>query len=171
MTPMLTKFAASKLSLFVLISTIFIFSQNTYAMDRLSRLGVGFSSQAKTDFPSLSFKLQKSKSFAFGGLIGLSNKENGGGHAAAIKIYRNIFDEPHLTFYGSVLGGIIKQKGNGVSNSGFQADATLGTEFSFAGLQSIGFSLEFGVSFYKLDDFVAETVGNNFIVSQVHFYL
>ena len=167
---MLRNLALSKFRLLVILTTL-LSASTTHAMERISRLGVGFSSQAKTDFPSLSFKLQKSKSFAFGGLVGISNKENGGGHAAAIKVYRNIFDEPHLTFYGAVLGGVIKQKGGGESHSGFQADATLGSEFSFAGLQSIGFSFEFGVSIYKLEDFTVETVGNNFIVSQVHFYL
>lgn len=140
-------------------------------MDRRGRLGVGFANQMKNDLPSLSFKLQRSKSFAIGGQIGFSNSDTGGGHAAAIKIYRNFFDEPHLTFFGSVLGGIIKQKNNSVSQSGFQADLTMGSEFSFPGLESLGFSLEFGVSFNKLDDFVVETVGNNFIVSAVHFYL
>ncbi|MAF76832.1 MAG: hypothetical protein CME60_01630 [Halobacteriovoraceae bacterium] len=166
-------FFYKKYQLYILAALAFILlsAPSPLAMERISRLGVGFSGQMKNDIPALSFKLQKSKSFAFGGLLGFSNKDNGGGHAAAIKIYRNIFDEPHLTFYGSVLGGIIKEKNQGNSESGFQADLTLGSEFSFAGLQSLGFSLEFGVSFYKLDDFVTETVGNNFLVAAVHFYL
>jgi hypothetical protein len=140
-------------------------------MERIGRLGVGFANQMANSLPSISFKLQKSKAFAFGGQIGYSNSDNGGGSAAAIKIYRNFFDEPHLVFFGSVLGGLINQKTNGVSESGFQADVTLGSEFSFPGLESLGFSLEFGVSFNKVNDFVIETVGNNFVVSAVHFYL
>ena len=148
-----------------------LLSSSTYAFERVSRLGLGFSSQMKNDTPSLSFKLQKNKSFAFGGLIGYSSDDNGGGYAAALKIYRNIFEEPHLTFFGSVLGGIVSSDNAGTTESGFQADLTLGSEFSFQGLESLGFSLEFGVSFSKLDDFVMETVGNNFVVSAVHFYL
>ena len=148
-----------------------ILSSKSHSMDRRGRLGVGFANQMKNGLPSLSFKLQRSKSFALGGQIGFSNDDNGGGHAAALKVYRNFFDEPNLTFFGSVLGGVIKEKSNGISQSGFQADLTMGSEFSFPGLESLGFSLEFGVSFNKLDDFVVETVGNNFIVSAVHFYL
>ena len=157
--------------LFILAFVNLLSLSQSWAMERYSRLGVGFSSQMKNDIPALSFKLQKSKSFAFGGLLGFSNNDNKGGYGAAIKLYRNIFDEPNLTFYSSVLAGILKEKKKGISNSGFQTDITLGSEFSFTGLQSLGFSLEFGISFNKLDSFTSETVGNNFLVSAVHFYL
>lgn len=150
---------------------LLILSFNANAMERDGRLGIGFANQMANSLPSISFKLQKGKAFAFGGQIGYSNSDNGGGTAAAFKIYRNFFDEPHLTFFGSALGGLISRKANGVSESGFQADITLGSEFSFPGLESLGFSLEFGVSFNKINDFVIETVGNNFVVSAVHFYL
>jgi len=66
---------------------------------------------------------------------------------------------------------MISEKRNNSSESGFQVDVTLGSEFSFRGLESLGFSLEFGVSLNKLSDFVVETVGNNYLVSAVHFYL
>lgn len=144
---------------------------SSHAIERIGRLGLGFANQMAVGIPSISFKLQRSKSFAFGGQVGYSNDDNGGGSAAALKIYRNFFEEPNLVFFGSVLGGIINEKTNGISQSGFQADLTLGSEFSFPGLESLGFSLEFGVSFNKIDEFVIETVGNNFIVSAVHFYL
>lgn len=149
----------------------FSVSLKIQAMERDGRLGVGFANQMANSLPSISFKLQKGKAFAFGGQIGYSNSDNGGGTAAAVKLYRNFFDEPHLTFFGSVLGGIISRKANGISESGFQTDITLGSEFSFPGLESLGFSLEFGLSFNKINDFVVETVGNNFVVSAVHFYL
>lgn len=156
----------------LLVLTLCLTAQTSlYAMERIGRLGVGFANQMANSLPSISFKLQKSKAFAFGGQIGYSNSDNGGGTAAAVKVYRNFFDEPHLTFFGSVLGGLVSTKTAGVSESGFQADVTLGSEFSFPGLESLGFSLEFGVSFNKINDFVVETVGNNFIVSAVHFYL
>lgn len=150
---------------------VFVFSTPAYAMERIGRLGIGFANQMANDVPTISFKLQRSKSFAFGGQFGYSNKDNGGGHAAAVKVYRNFFDEPHLTFYGAILGGMISQTTNAVSTSGFQVDVTLGSEFSFPGLESLGFSIEFGGSLNKINDFVIETVGNNYFVSAVHFYL
>ena len=160
----------------LLISALFSFVvsfETLHAMDRFARLGVGFANQLKNDIPSISFKIQRSKSFALGGQFAYSTDDNEGGYAAGLKFYRNLFDEPNLTFYGSVLGAVISrnQQGSKDAVNGFQFDLTLGSEFSFPGLESLGFSLEFGASFSKLNDFVVETVGNSFIVSAVHFYL
>lgn len=158
--------------LYCLVLLAFITASKAKAMDQIGRLGVGMTQALKTDLPALSFKLQKSPSFAMGGLVGISTDDNSGGYAAGIKLYRNFFDEPQLNFYGSFMGALVKrQTSASTSQSGFQFDLTLGTEFSFVNLQSLGFSFEFGLSLNKLDDFVVETVGYHFIVAAVHFYL
>jgi hypothetical protein len=144
---------------------------SSYGLERIGSLGVGMTNQVQNNLPSISFKLQRSRRFAIGGLLGFNNDDTGGGHAAALKIYRNLIDEPQLVFFGSVLAGMIKQKVATVETSGFQVDITMGSEFSFSGLQSLGFSFEFGVSLNKMDDFIIETVGHSFIVSSIHFYL
>ena len=141
------------------------------AMDRIGRLGAGVSNQLYGDTPAISFKLQKSRSFAFGGLIGMDTSKDGG-MGAGLKIYRNFFDEPQLNFYGSVLGAYLNNKRTNLEDqTGFQFDFTLGSEFSFTGLQSLGFAFEFGVSLNKLDDFKVQTVGDSFLVMMAHFYL
>jgi len=141
------------------------------ATERIGRMGVGFTNQLKNDIPAVSFKLQKSKSFAFGGLLGINTSDTGG-WAAGLKGYRNIFDEPYLTFYAHFMGALINKKTNTIQDdTGFQFDLGLGTEFSFQGLQSLGFSVEFGLSMYKIDEFTIETTGSNFVVAAVHFYL
>lgn len=149
---------------------IFVFSQ-AHATDRRGRLGVGYSNQLANELPAISFKLHKSRAFSMGGLVGYSNNENGGGYGAGLKFYRNIFDEPQLNFYTAIMAALLNQKFPGRTESGFQVDTTLGTEFHFAGLSSLAFSVEFGLSFNKLNDFVIETVGQSFIVAGVHFYL
>lgn len=144
---------------------------SAYGMERVGRLGAGVSNQLMGDLPAVSFKLQRSRSFAFGGLLGMDTA-NDGGMGAGLKIYRNFFDEPQLNFYGSLLGAYLSDKRTtGEDQTGFQFDVTLGSEFSFTGLQSLGFAFEFGVSLNKLDDFVIETVGDSFIVMMAHFYL
>jgi hypothetical protein len=127
--------------------------------------------QLKNSFPAISFKLQKNRSFALGGLMGISTDGTSGGHGVGLKAYRNIFDEPQLNFYLAGMGAIISNKINTTSYSGFQFDLSLGSEFHFTGLNSIGFSFEFGVSAHKTKEFVFQTLGNNFIVSEIHFYL
>ncbi len=160
-----------KTLLITLITASVCLSPKSEAYDKMNRLGVGMTNQLKNDFPALSFKVQHNKSFAIGGMMGLSTEKNNGGFGAGLKVYRNIFDEPQLNFYFAGMGALLNNKVNQATYSGFQFDLSLGSEFHFTGLNSIGFSFEFGVSAYKKSDFVFQTLGNNFIVSAVHFYL
>ena len=156
----------------VLTAICFLFiASGAQALEKTGRLGVGMSNQLKNDFPSLSFKVQKTKSFAYGGLAGISTAEDDGGFGVGLKLYRNIFDEPQLNFYLSGMGAILSNKIAGISYSGFQFDLSLGSEFHFSGLNSLGFSFEFGVSANKKKDFVFETLGSHFVVAGIHFYL
>ena len=156
--------------LLVAVCLIF-FSSGAQALEKTNRLGVGMTNQLKNDFPALSFKIQKTKSFAYGGMVGLSTADKNGGYGVGVKMYRNIFDEPQLNFYLSGMGAILSNKIDGTSYSGFQFDLSLGSEFHFTGLNSLGFSFEFGVSANKKKDFVFETLGSHFIVAGIHFYL
>jgi hypothetical protein len=69
------------------------------------------------------------------------------------------------------MGALLSNKVNQISYSGFQFDLSLGSEFHLTGLNSLGFSFEFGVSAFKKKEFIFQTLGDNFIVSEVHFYL
>jgi hypothetical protein len=159
-----------RITFFILLTAPLL---SAYSAVHMGRLGLGFTNQLTNDITALSFKLQKSPGFAMGGLLGMSNKDEGGGYGAGLKIYKIIFDEPNLNFYGSVMGALLKENvtGSTTSNTGFQFDFTFGSEFTFKGIESLGFSVEFGLSLYKLTDLIIETLGNNFIKAGVHFYL
>lgn len=153
------------------LAFIMLPSSESYALDKLNRLGLGMSNQLRNDFPALSFKIQKNRSFSIGGLAGISTNAVNGGYGVGLKVFRNIFDEPQLNFYIAGMGAILSNKMNSTSYSGFQFDLSLGSEFHFSGLNSLGFSFEFGASAYKKQEFTFQTLGNNFIVSAIHFYL
>lgn len=161
----------AKVKILIAVFSLSILCNTAAAYEKLNRLGLGMSNQLKNDFPALSFKIQKNRSFAFGGLFGVSTDPNNGGYGAGLKVFRNIFEEPQLNFYFAGMGALLSNKTNGSSYSGFQFDLSLGSEFHFSGLQSLGFSFEFGASAFKKKDFVFQTLGNNFIVSAIHFYL
>lgn len=148
-----------------------LLSLPTMAVERNNRLGLGMSNQLQVDIPAFSFKIQKSRAFAFGGQVAISTNSAEGGYGVGLKGYRTIFEEPQLVFYSTAMGALLNKKLNGSDNSGFQFDLGLGSEFSFPGLNSIGFSFEFGVSAYKIDKFTFQTMGSNFVVAGVHFYL
>ena len=156
---------------YILLLSLFI-STSAFTRPHLNRLGIGFTNQLVNEIPAISFKLQRSPVVAIGGILGYSNSDIGGGYGAGLKIHRIIFDEPFLNFYGSMLGALIKQQVSKTeSYSGFQFDFSFGSEFTFRGIESLGFSIEFGLSVNKLKDLVIETAGNNFITAGVHFYL
>lgn len=148
-----------------------LISPRLFGRERMNRMGVGFSQQFKNNIPALSVKFQRSKSFSLGGVFALDTTPAQGGIGVGIKVYRNIFDEPRGNFYASLLGAIISQKTATDSNTGFQFDFTLGSEFSFNGLESIGVSFEMGLSLNKLKDFAVQTVGHQFVTAGIHFYL
>lgn len=142
-----------------------------HGTDHLQRPGVGMSNQLINNMPAISIKLQKSKTFAFGALINLGTNDTRGGYGAGLKIYRIIFAEPNLSFYGSTLVALINRKTAANDDTGFQIDCTLGSEFHFSGLESIGFSFEFGISINKLGDFNIETTGQHIVSAGIHFYI
>ena len=150
---------------------LFLFSLNAFSFDKINRLGLGMTNQLKNGFPALSFKIQKNRSFAYGGMASFSSDSDNGGYGVGLKAYKNLFDEPQLNFYLAGMGAIIGNKINTTSYSGFQFDLSFGSEFHFQGLSSLGFSFEFGMSAYKAKNFVLQTLGNNFVVSAIHFYL
>lgn len=155
----------------VKIVLIACLSITALATERIGRLGIGATNHVQSDIPSLSIKLQRSKSFSYSAFFGINTSDTGGWNAG-LKFYKNIFEEPQLTFYGFGLGALVSKKINSSSDqSGFVFDTGFGAEFSFAGLESIGLSIDFGVSLYKLDQFAIKTIGDNFVIGSFHFYL
>ncbi len=146
------------------------------ATDLRGRMGVGFSNQLANDLPAISLKIQQSKTFALGGLVGFKSDEDNTLYGAGIRFYRIIFDEPQLNFY---LAGLLATQNyvdpvKDKTKSGYQIDGTMGTEFHFSGIESIGFSFEFGISARNTDPEGGssfQTLGDNFLKAAVHFYL
>ena len=138
-------------------------------------MGVGASNQLANGLPALSLKIQQSKTFALGGVLGFKSDEDHTLYGVGLKFYRIIFDEPQLNFY---MAGLLASENylddEDKVKSGYQIDGTLGTEFHFSGLESMGFSFEFGISARNADKdggTSLETLGDQFVKAAVHFYL
>lgn len=146
-----------------------------FGADLRGRMGVGLSNQLANEIPAISMKIQQSKTFALGGILGFKSDQDNTLYGAGVKLYRIIFDEPQLNFY---MAGLLATEtyldDEKKSQSGFQLDGTMGSEFHFQGLESLGFSLEFGLSVRKADDSggtTFQTLGDQFLKAAVHFYL
>lgn len=146
----------------------------TLAGDLRGRLGVGATNQLANDIPAISLKIQTTKTFAIGGVLGFKSDQDNTLYGAGVKLYRIIFDEPQLNFYMAGMLGSLSYLDGDKAKTGYQIDGTLGSEFHFAGLESIGFSFEFGLSVREADPDGGtsfETLGDQFVKAAVHFYL
>lgn len=160
--------------IFILI--IAVFPTLVMAADLRGRMGVGFTNQLANGLPAISLKVQQTKTFAIGGVLGFKSDEDNTLYGAGVKFYRIIFDEPQLNFY---LAGLLATQNyvdpvRDKTKTGYQVDGTLGSEFHFQGLESIGFSFEFGLSARNTDPKGGssfQTLGDQFLKAAVHFYL
>jgi hypothetical protein len=155
---------------------IFLLPSLASGADLRGRLGIGATNQLANDIPALSLKIQQSKTFALGGLLGFKADQDNTIYGTGVKFYRIIFDEPQLNFYLSGLLATLNYRDEEKDKlrNGYQIDGTLGSEFHFAGLDSIGFSFEFGLSARKAraqGGTSLETLGDQFLKAGVHFYL
>lgn len=143
------------------------------ARDLTGRLGIGMTNTFVNGQPGISIKLQRAPTYAFGVVLGARfTSSDHGAMAGGFKFYRMIFDEPNLNFYAAGMAALINTRTPVTNDLGLQFDALLGTEFHFSGLDSLGFSFEFGVTVSRLhEEFTLETVGHSLIRAAVHFYL
>jgi hypothetical protein len=151
-----------------------VLNSPSYAMSLLGRLGIGMNNQLVTGMETLSFKLQRNRSSAIGGLLGLNANQDATNYAIGAKFYRIIYDEPQLNFYtcATLATFSYQSSENNETANGYQVEAGLGSEFSFQGLESIGFSFEFGAGYSNYDgENTFKTVGHDIITSAIHFYL
>ena len=159
---------------FLIILPLFLCNvSNSFGMNLSGRLGIGLSNQVASGIDAISFKLHRNRSTAVGALLGLDSSSDASNYAAGLKGYWAIYDEPQLNFY-SALSGIMFtfQNEEDDTESGYQIEGAFGTEFSFQGLESIGFSFEFGLGVVKNGNSTAvRTTGHSVLVSAVHFYL
>ncbi len=159
----------------ILIGALFC-SLHAWGADLRGRMGVGATNQLANEIPAISLKIQQSKTFALGGVLGFRSDQDYTLYGAGVKFYRIIFDEPQLNFY---MAGLIAtqnfiDENKSKVKSGYQVDGTMGSEFHFQGLESIGFSFEFGISARNVDadrGSSIETLGDQFLKAAVHFYL
>ncbi|MDA8792061.1 hypothetical protein N9N67_02375 [Bacteriovoracaceae bacterium] len=128
--------------------------------------------QLRNDMDAISFKVQRSRGTALGAMIGLKSNEDNTLYGIGFKFYKLIYDEPQLSFYGVGTLAMFNYVKDDTTENGYQLDGGMGSEFHFAGLESIGFSFEFGLSINKVNEQNNfETFGDHIIQAAVHFYL
>ncbi len=152
---------------------ILLISLPSWGASMVGRLGIGMTNHLISSQKAISLKLQRNRSTAFGGHFAMDSSSDGMSYALGLKGYKYIYEEPQLNFYSALSATYltyINQEEE--TESGYQVDGVFGTEFSFQGLESVGFSFEFGMSMYQYETKThISTIGHNILAAAVHFYL
>ncbi len=161
---------------YIISLTIFVFTLSPIcnAASLVGRLGVGYTQHLDNGSPSLSLKLQRNRSTAIGGVFGLDSSSEGTFYTLGGKVYRYIYEEPQLNFYSALGFHLFTYQNTETEETeqGHQVNGLFGTEFSFQGLESIGFSFEFGMGLSKFQGKThIKTLGHGLLLSAVHFYI
>ncbi len=158
---------------FLGILLFFPFTQHSEARDLHGRLGLGYNSewanshpQTLGGTPAISLKWGLTRDIGLGAIFGI-NTSSPSNSVTAIKFFKNFFYETNLNFYFFFGAGLVSA--NSVSGAEFLSG--FGAEFFIPGVESLGFSMEFGATFNNLSgSFALKTLGVGLFNAGIHFY-
>lgn len=154
-----------------LATLVFFANSFASAKDLTNRLGIGFKNQFAFDLPSIAAQYYPGPDLGLAAVIGIDTQKDSSRFGAMVKLNRIVFKEDNLNFYLGAGAGLISQETSGNNQSGFQLMAYGGAEFFFAGLENLGFSMEFGPSVTSLSSQVRfSTFGDSPLRAGITFY-
>lgn len=149
-----------------------LLSASAGARDLQGRLGLGYNAELANvtqpgGVPALSIKYGLTKDLGVEGIFG-TDTQGPRNTALGIKGFKNIFYETNLNFY-TMAGAAMLTANN---RSGAEFLGGFGVEFFIPGLESLGLSMETGLSLDNLDTgaFALKTMGFSFLNAGMHFY-
>lgn len=151
--------------------------ESGWARELEGRLGVGYNSEFANAypasataggfrFPGLSVKYGLTRDVA-AELIGGIATTSPTNMVVGLKLFKNIFYENHLNFYFTAGAALLSVN----NNSGIQGLGAVGVEFFIPGVDSLGLSVETGVTIDTAGgSFAIRTLGVSFLDAGIHFY-
>jgi hypothetical protein len=157
------------LSLMVLgIST----GERAEAKDLSNRLGIGYKNQFSEDLPGVAAQYYPSPDVGVSVTLGVDTESDNSRFGLMAKLYKIVFAEDNMNFYMAAGAGLLSTENAGGQNeSGFELGGYVGCEFFFAGLESLGFSVETGAAITSVSSGVRfRTVGDHPLRAGILFY-
>lgn len=143
------------------------------AKDLTNRLGVGYANNfgVVENLPSLAVRYFPNDTYALTGVLGVDTEQDSSKFGAMAKMMRIVFRETNMNFFVSGGVGVVSRELNGKNDSGFEANATFGGEFFFAGLDSLSFTFEGGLGVTSISSEVRfRTIGDHPLRAGILFY-
>lgn len=142
-----------------------------HAVDLANRLGMGYANQMSEDLPMMQVRYYPNSTVGMSLAIGVDTENQFSKFGALAKLYRVIFTEEHMNFYVAGGAGLLSVERAGVNQSGFELMGTIGGEFFFTGLDSLGFTFEAGVGVRSDSDGSRfRTIGDHPLKGGIIFY-
>jgi hypothetical protein len=155
----------------IAVSSLMITAPNAEAKDLSNRLGIGYKNQFGIDLPGIALQYYPGPQLAVSAVVGVDTEENNSKFGAMVKLHRVVFQEDNLNFYLGAGAGLLSNEIAGKNESGFELLAFGGVEFFFAGLENLGFSMEFGPAITSLSSNVRfRTFGDSPLRAGITFY-
>ncbi len=158
----------SKILLNVL--AVFFIGSAASAKDLTSRLGVGYRNAFPFDLPSISAIYYPSEQIGLVGALGIDTEDKASKFGVQVGVRKIIFKEPQLNFFMGSSLAMLSREISEQTESGFALDGLVGSEFFLQGLDSLGFSLETGISVSNFKKVRFRTVADSFLRAGVVFY-
>ena len=156
---------------FLTLVSILAHPGEALAKDLTNRLGIGYKNQFAYEVPGIALQYYPGADLGLSATIGVDTRKDNSKFGAMAKLYRIIFKEDHMNFYMGAGAGMVSNEEAGRSDSGFELMAFGGVEFFFAGLENLGFSVEFGTAITSLTNGVRfRTFGDSPIRAGIMFY-
>jgi hypothetical protein len=161
-----------RLSGLILIAIFSLFSISASAKDLSNRLGLGYKDQFSNDVPGMAVQYYPNREFGLAAVLGLDTQKDHSKFGLMLKAMRVVFEEDNLNFYmGGGAGLISTEVTPNTNESGFELNGFAGVEFFFAGLESLGFSLETGVGISSIaSETRFRTIGDSPLRAGATFY-
>ncbi len=156
---------------FVLFLGLLTVSLKLAAKDLTHRLGVGFKNNTSDSLPSLTTVYYADKDYALTSGLGFDTKKNHNMLQANVGYRKMIYFENNLNFYvGGQVGILNSENPSDGKNTGMEFLAVFGSEFFFAELENLGFTLEAGLGVSTVKNTSLRTVADDPLRAGIVFY-
>ena len=140
------------------------------AKDLNSRLGVGYRNAFPFDMPAVSALYYPSADWGLVGALGVDTEYQNSKFGVQVGLRKVVFKETQMNFFMGSSLAMVSREVNAQTDSGFVLDALVGSEFFLQGLDSLGFSLESGISVSNISRVRFRTLADHLLRAGIVFY-
>lgn len=155
---------------FLMVFVSLMMPTHLFAKELSSRLGVGYRNAFPFDLPAISAIYYPRADWGLVGALGVDTEYQNSKFGVQVGLRKIVFKENQMNFFMGGSLAMVSREVNTQTDSGFVMDALVGSEFFFQGLDSLGFSVETGISVSNISRVRFRTLADSLLRAGVVFY-